>query len=484
MHKNIKKSVHPLIMVVLLLSGILSSCGTRTLKNRDPNIIFILADDLGWTDTGFMGSNYYETPELDKLAGEGMVFTNAYANAPNCAPTRACLLTGLYTPRHGIYTVNSSERGKSTDRKIIPTPNTIALDTSIISLAKVLKKEGYITASIGKWHLGDYPVSGPVAHGFDLNIAGTRLGHTKSYFSPYSIEFFNDGPDGEYLTDRLTNEAVRFIQENSNQSFFLYLPHFAVHTPIQAKPELISHYMNKPADGNHDNPEYAAMIESLDQGVGRIISVLDKLNLRENTLIIFFSDNGPQGTISGADPLRGSKGMLYEGGIRVPMIISWPGMIREGSICDIPVIGTDFFPTILEIVGAFDSYDQVLDGQSIRSLLEGRKRWKRESIYWHFPAYLERYKGMDQKFRITPAGAIRKGDWKLIEYFEEGKLELYNLREDISESQDLSKSNPEKTRELHNDLVNWRKEVGAPVPTELNPEYNPQNVFIDTVGIK
>jgi arylsulfatase A-like enzyme len=226
------------------------------------------------------------------------------------------------------------------------------------------------------------------------------------------------------------------------------------------------------------------MIRSLDQGVGRIISVLNKLNLRENTLIIFFSDNGPHGAISGADPLRGSKGMLYEGGIRVPLIISWSGMIREGTICDIPVIGTDFFPTILEIVGAFDSYDHVLDGQSIRTLLEGRKRWNRESIYWHFPAYLERYNGMDQKFRLTPAGAIRKGDWKLIEFFEDGKLELYNLSDDISESNDLSKSNPKKTQELHNELLKWRAEVNAPVPTELNPGYNSHKVLKDSSEVK
>ncbi len=459
------------ILVILFLSSTLVSCKRHKLKNQKPNIIFILADDLGWTDAGFMGSRFYETPELDRLAVEGMVFTSAYANAPNCAPTRACLLTGQYTPRHGIYTVNSAERGRSEDRKLIPVPNTTVLDTNFTTIAEVLKKKGYITASIGKWHLGCDPESGPVAQGFDLNIAGDHQGHPKSYFSPYDNAFIPDGPESEYLTDRLTNEALRFIQDHQDQPFFLYLPHFAVHTPIQAKEEKIGHYLEKPVDRSHNNPEYAAMIESLDEGVGRIVSLLDSLKIREKTVIVFFSDNGPHAAISRAEPLRGSKGMLYEGGIREPLIISWPGKIKEGSSCDTPVIGIDFFPTFLELAGIKAFSDQVLDGQSILPLLSRKKGWVREAIFWHFPAYLERYAGMNQVFRTTPVGVIRKGDWKLIEFFEDSTLELYNLREDIGESHNLSDAHPEKTRELYNDLLHWRESINAPVPVELNPEY-------------
>ncbi len=431
-----------------------------------------------------MGSDFYETPALDRLAGEGMVFTSAYANAPNCAPTRACLLSGQYTPRHGVYTVNSSARGRSEDRKLIPVPNTTVLDTNIITIAEALKEKGYVSASIGKWHLGRDPESGPIAQGFDLNIAGDHQGHPKSYFSPYENDFITDGPEGEYLTDRLTHEALRFIQDHADQPFFLFLPHFAVHTPIQAKVDKVNHYKNKPAYGRHNNPEYAAMIESLDEGVGKIISLLDDLKIRDQTLVIFFSDNGPQGAISGAQPLRGSKGMLYEGGIREPLIISWPGRIKEGSSCDIPVIGIDFFPTFLELAGIKYLSDQVLDGQSIVPLLSGKKRWKREAIFWHFPVYLERYAGMDQKFRTTPASVIRKDHWKLIEFFEDSTIELYNLKEDIGESNDLSTTYPEKTRELHNDLLKWWESINAPVPTELNPEYNSHRMLNDSIEVK
>lgn len=462
------------IGVILFALTVLGCNSQKEGNHGKPNFILILADDLGWTDPGFMGSKFYETPELDRLANQGMVFTNAYANAPNCAPTRACLLSGQYTPRHGIYTVNSSERGRPRDRKIIPIPNTTVLDTNLITIAEALKSGGYISASIGKWHLGNDPESGPLAHGFNMNIAGDHLGHPKSYFSPYNNDFILDGPEGEYLTDRLTNEALRFIEDNADQPFFLYLPHFAVHTPIQAKPDRVGYYADKPADGNHNNPEYAAMIESLDEGVGRIISLLEDLKIRDNTLVIFFSDNGPHGAISGAEPLQGSKGMLYEGGIREPLIISWPGKIKEGSICDVPIIGLDFFPTFLEIAGIKDFPDQILDGQNILPLLKGKKRWKRKTLFWHFPAYLEKYQGMEGPWRTTPAGAIRKGNWKLMEFFETGRIELYDLENDIGETRDLSGTNPDKASELYRELVKWRENIHAPVPTELNPDYIPE----------
>ena len=439
---------------------------------KKPNFVFILIDDLGWKDVGFMGSTFYETPNIDKLAGEGVIFTNAYSNAPNCAPTRACLLSGQYSPRHGVYTVGSSERGKSQLRKLIPVKNHTTLPAAKITIAEALKPAGYVSASIGKWHLGDDPELGPVAQGFDVNVGGNHAGHPKSYFSPYHNKNLRNGPMGEYLTDRLTAEALRFIQKNKDRPFFLYLPHYAVHTPIQAKKALVEKYRNKPGSGGQSNAVYAAMIESTDQGVGRIMDKLDELGLSDNTVVIFFSDNGGYGPVTTMAPLRGSKGMLYEGGIRVPLIIRWPGKIEPGSVCEEPVIGIDFYPTILQMAGVSQPENYTLDGVSLLPLFAEQKL-SRSAIFWHFPAYLQAYRGMKSPWRTTPAGAVRVGDWKLIEFFEDGKLELYNLKEDIGERNDLSEKMPEKTKELHTLLQVWRKSVNAPVPTKLNPEYDP-----------
>jgi len=444
-------------------------------KKRKPNFVFILADDLGWKDVGFMGSKYYETPNLDRLAAQGVVFTNAYTNAPNCAPTRASLLTGQYTPRHGIYTVNNSDRGRAELRKLIPIKNKTILDAGKVTIAEALKPAGYVCASIGKWHLGDDPKFGPRAQGFDVNIGGNRAGHPRSYFSPYKNKDLPDGPPGEYLTDRLTEEALHFMEENRHRPFFLYLPHYAVHTPLQAKKALIEKYKKKPPHNGQKNPVYAAMIESLDQGVGRILKKIDELGLTQNTVVIFFSDNGGVRRITSMAPLRGGKGMLYEGGIRVPLIVRWPGVTMPNTTCDTPVIGIDFFPTLLEIAGVKKPSGQVLDGVSLVPLLKGGKHLNREAIFWHFPAYLQGKAdgARDPYFRTRPAGAVRKGNWKLIEYFEDSELELYNLKEDIGEKNNLSKKRPQKAKELHQLLVDWRKVVHAPVPTELNPKYNP-----------
>ena len=440
---------------------------------KKPNIVFILIDDLGWKDVGFMGSKFYETPNIDKLASQGMVFTNAYANAPNCAPTRACLMSGQYGPRHGIYTVGDSARGKSHQRKIIPTENNTTLDPKIPTIADALRPADYISASMGKWHLGADPEAGPIGQGFDVNIGGNEAGHPKSYFSPYKNDDLADGPEGEYLTDRLTDEAIAFIEANSSRPFFLYLPHYAVHTPLQAKKDMIAKYENKPPHNGQDNAKYAAMIESTDQGVGRIMKTLDELNLTENTVVVFFSDNGGHGGVTNMKPLRGSKGMLYEGGIREPMIVRWPAKIKSGTTCEVPVISIDFYPTFLEITGAGKPKGHTLDGVSILGLLTQKGKPDRDALYWHFPAYLEGYTAQHGPFRTTPAGAVRKGDWKLIEYFEDGTLELYNLKNDIGETNNLAKQNPDKTRELHQLMVQWRKKTNAPVPTEKNPEYNP-----------
>jgi arylsulfatase A-like enzyme len=426
---------------------------------RKPNFVFILIDDLGFKDLGFMGSRYYETPNIDKLAGEGVVFTNAYSNAPNCAPTRACLMSGQYTPRHGIYTVGTSERGQSKLRMLIPTPNKTDLDSKIVTIPEALKPAGYTSACIGKWHLGTKAPYRPVDRGFDVAFERNHSGH----FSK----------DGQYLTDRLTDEAIKFIEANRKGPFFLYLSHYAVHTPIQAKKQLIEKYKKKKPANTQNNPTYAAMIESVDQNVGRLMSKLDELGLRDNTVVFFFSDNGGYANATSMEPLRGSKGMLYEGGIRVPMIVRWPRVTRPGDVCDVPVIGVDFYPTMLEMAGAPRPPGRVLDGLSIVPLLEGKKTLNRKAIFWHFPVYLEPYNKKQRPWRTTPAGAVRQGDWKLIEFFEEGKIELYNLKDDLGEKNDLTGTMPDKAEELHRTLIEWRKSVDAPVPTEKNPDYDP-----------
>jgi arylsulfatase A-like enzyme len=431
----------------------------QTSPERKPNFVFIFIDDLGWKDLGFMGSRYYETPNIDKLAGEGVVFTNAYSNAPNCAPTRACLMSGQYTPRHGIYTVGTPERGQSKLRKLIPTPNKTNLDSKIVTIPEALKPAGYTSACIGKWHLGGKAPHRPVDQGFDVAFERDHSGH----FSK----------DGEYLTDRLTDEAIKFIEANKSGPFFLYLSHHAVHTPIQAKEQLIEKYKKKEPTDVHNNPVYAAMIESVDQNVGRLMTKLDELGLRDNTVVFFFSDNGGYANATSMTPLRGSKGMLYEGGIRVPMIVHWPGVTGPGGVCHEPVIGIDFYPTMLEMAGARQPSGHVLDGVSIVPLLGGRETLNRKAIFWHFPAYLEPYNKKQRPWRTTPAGAVRQNDFKLIEFFENGKIELYNLKDDLGEKNNLAGTMPEKAQELHRLIKEWRKSIDAPVTTEKNPDYDP-----------
>ena len=472
---------------VAAVSTAISGCDAQELRSVDitpgakPNFLFILIDDMGYKDVGFMGSTYYETPNIDRLSTQGMVFTSAYSCGPNCAPTRASLISGQYSPRHGIYTVGSSNRGIKRLQKIIPPANKTTLDSNVTSIAESLKSAGYISASMGKWHLGTDPELGPVSQGFDINIGGDKRGSPGrgGYFSPYKNPNLKDGPDGQYLTDRLTEEALKFIGANKDKPFFLYLPHYAVHTPIQAKKKLTEKYKRKtPTDGQR-NPAYAAMVESVDQGVGRILAKLDELNLTENTVVFFTSDNGGVGgyrelgikdkEITHNAPLRGGKGMLYEGGIRVPMTVRWPGRVKPGSTCDTPVISIDFYPTFLEMAGLSKPSGHTLDGESILGLLKRKNQLKRKAIFWHFPAYLPAKGG----FRTTPAGAVRQGSYKLIEFFEDNRIELYNLNDDIGEQKNLAHKMPEKAKELHDLLKNWRNSVNAPVPKEPNPEYNP-----------
>lgn len=442
-----------------------------------PNIVFILIDDMGWTDVGFMGAKYYETPNIDKLAKNGMIFTQAYANAANCAPTRASLLSGQYNPRHGVFTVAGSDRGKSKDRRLIPIVNNQTLPLDKISIAEALKPAGYVSAAIGKWHVGNTPQQ----QGFDVGMERYDLGYKNGHFKD----------DGEYLTDRLTDEAVKFIKENKEKPFFLYLAHHAVHTPIQAKENITEKYVEKESETCHNQAEYAAMIESVDESVVRINKTLEELNLSENTLLIFFSDNGGHGTYTCQKPLRGGKGMYYEGGIREPMFAFWPGKIKAGSVCETPIISTDFYPTFLDLAGMEKPEDYILDGESIVPLFNGEKSLKRDAIFWHFPGYLEAYSGLtedsrDPIFRSRPVSVIRKGDWKLLQFYEEwvldggrekistnNSVELYNIKNDIGETKNLCNVEVKKRDELLDELLKWQKETGALIPTQANMDYVP-----------
>jgi arylsulfatase A-like enzyme len=465
------KSVNAIGTIVLFC---LMSCGISSGQSWDkPNIVLIMVDDLGWKDAGFMGSRYYETPHLDRLASEGMVFTQAYASAANCAPSRACLLSGLNTPRHGIFTVGNSDRGESKARKIIPIPNHENLPDSLYTLAEMLADNGYVTGTFGKWHLGDDPGK----HGFHVNVAGSHRGNPgkNGYFSPYNLDFLEDGPKGEYLTDRLTAEAIGFMRNNQRSSFFLYLPYYAVHTPIMGKEELVKKFEKKTVTSGQDRPDYAAMVAAVDENVGRLLSEIKNLGLEKNTLVIFTSDNGGIRDISYQDPLRAGKGSYYEGGIRVPMIVRWPGKVSPGSRSDVAVTNLDFYPTLQVVAGATNA-PALLDGQDITPLFYGKDIPER-ALYWHFPFYLQAYEpkedgGRDPLFRTRPGSVIRQGKWKLHEYFEDGALELYNLDKDVGERQNLARRNPAKARQMHKLLKEWRDLTGAPVPEEPNPDYD------------
>ena len=467
----VRRRVHPalghlLAATLLVLAGTTGEHPRRpsAARSEAPNIVLFYVDDLGWKDVGFNGSRYYETPNIDRLASEGITFTDAYANAPNCAPSRASLMTGLYSPRHKIYTVGSSARGRAEDRQMVPVPNTTDLPLHYVTLAEALRESGYATGHFGKWHLGDTGFH-PEDQGFDVNVGGYFSGSPRGgYFPPYNNPAMEDGPEGEYLTDRLTDEALEFISGNRERPFFLYLAHYSVHTPIQARADITVKYQGKSPDGGQNNAEYAAMIESTDQSVGRVLARLDALGLADNTVVVFFSDNGGAMQATSNEPLRGYKGMLYEGGIRVPLAVRWPARISAGRVDGTPVIGTDLYPTLLDVAGA-DAPEQPLDGLSLVPLLTSAESLPARSIYWHFPAYLEMPRRFGGPWRTTPAGAIRRGDYKLIEFFEDGTLELYDLQNDMRETTNLARSMPDMAEALHEDLKAWRAEVGADMPT-------------------
>ncbi len=469
-----------LLVGYCLLVGTIFSCSNPRNKaitlDDPPNIVLVLVDDLGWKDLHLYGSSYYQTPSIDRLANRGMTFSNAYACAANCAPSRASLLCGLYTPRHGIYTVGSSERGNVKHRKLIPTPNNTFLCDSIVTIAEELKNTGYVTASIGKWHLGD----NPCLQGFDVNIGGTHLGHPKSYFSPYRNKALKDGKEGEYLTDRLTDEAIKFIKNNQKNKFLLYLPYYSVHTPLEGKKTLVEKYDTITGSNGQNNAVYAAMVEVVDENIGRIMAALDSLQLSEKTLFIITSDNGGVANLSSQYPLKYGKGSYYEGGIRVPLIVSMPGVVQQKSTCNVPVSHIDLYPSLLEAAGIESPLSDKLDGRNLIPLFKGDKNIDlNRPLFWHFPIYLQSYKldfmdGRDQFFRTRPGSVIRFGKWKLHEYFEDGSIELYNLEEDISEQENLVEKYPEIVFQLYQTLLEWREEVRAPVRNQLNPYYHEQ----------
>lgn len=459
------------------------SAAIATAETRKPNIIFIMADDLGWTDTAAYGSTYYQTPNIDKLAAQGMKLLNHH-QCQNCAPTRAALMSGQYGARTGVYTVGGINRFDWSKRPLRPVDNVTELPLDRDIIAKQLKAGGYATGMFGKWHLGERGAYLPDKRGFDEAIVS--MGR---HFDFETIPKTNP-PKGAYLADFLTDHAVDFITRHQDQPFFLYLPHFGVHAPSQAKEELIAKFKALPGKGGHNNPTYAAMIASVDESVGRVMTTLDELKLADNTVLVFTSDNGGVGGYDRSDglirepgkegsagrkkrgdedgggitdnaPLRSGKGSLYEGGTRDPFIIRWPGVIRPGSTCDTPTIHVDVFPTLLEMTGA-PKPRQVLDGESLVSLFrDPSAKLRRDAIFQHFPGYLGSGPGL---WRTTPVSVIQAGDWKLMEFLEDGRLELYNLHEDIGETKNLAADLPDKTKELQARLIAWRKDVNAPMP--------------------
>lgn len=509
-----------LILLVNLLLGVAFA------ETRKPNIVFFLVDDLGWSDVGCNGSSFYDTPNIDQLAEEGVRFTNAYAACHVCSPTRASILTGKYPA-----TLNLTDwldgRSNRPYQVLLNPDKAMALDPNETTLAEVLKTEGYATALFGKWHLGRDTT--PTGHGFDLHVpysVNSNLGR-RGFYNPKDIPGL-DG--GEYVTDRLAELAAKYIDVNKDKPFLLYMSHFSVHDPIHGRPDLVKKYQKKLSamppqpgpdfilEGNPDSPtypsraeldelikqpeyrdtytsyandlvkvkqkqdnvEFAGMVESVDQSLGTLMAKLKEHGLEENTIVIFMSDNGGMSVMNGTPhyettrdkidsrastsnlPLRGAKGWLYEGGIRVPMIVKWPHQGKVGTVCDEPVISIDFFPTILEMVGV-EHGTAGIDGKSFTRLVRG-EAMDRGPIYWHFPHYSNH--GMQ-----SPGGAIRDGDYKLLEYFENGTVQLFNLAKDIGEQNDLSKSEVEKTKELTAKLHQWRKDVDAQM-MKPNPDYD------------
>jgi arylsulfatase A-like enzyme len=441
-----------------------------------PNIIFILADDLGYTDVSSYGSKYYETPNIDRLAAEGLKFTNGYSNGPNCQPTRAALISGQYGPRTGIYTVGNIDRFNWRSQALRPADNATTLPAEKITIAQALKGAGYATGLFGKWHLGNGPEAHPSKRGFDEAIVSN--GKHFDFATDPKVSY----PEGTYLADFITDKAVDFIERHKDGPFFLYVPHFGVHAPYQAKPELIAKFKAKPVAGGHRDPVYAAMLASVDESVGRITTKLDQLGLAQNTVVIFSSDNGGIGGyqregIQAKDttdnaPLKAGKGSLHEGGIRVPYIFRWKGTIPSGSVSTQPIASIDLYPSTLELAKAKKPGNHVLDGVSYAAHLKDPANTKveRDALFWHFPGYLG---AGNNTWRTKPVSVVRRGPWKLIQSLDDRSLQLYNLDEDLGEKTNLAASQPEKAKELLAKLDTWRDGIKAPLPTKNEPQDTP-----------
>jgi arylsulfatase A-like enzyme len=425
-----------------------------------PNVIVVLVDDMGWKDLSCQGSDFYETPHVDRLAAAGMRFTAGYAACTVCSPTRAALLAGQYPARlHLTDWIAGHERPRATLR--IP-DWTKHLPLEEVTVAERLQGAGYATASIGKWHLGGTGFA-PEEQGFGVNLGGTDKGQPPSYFSPYGIATLPDGPQGEYLTDREAAEAVAFIEAHRDRPFFLSVAHHCVHTPIQAKPEVAARYAAKRPGIPPKRAAYAAMVESVDDAMGDILDALDRLGIRDRTAIIFTSDNGGQASLTDMRPLRAGKGSAYEGGIRVPFIVSWPGVTAAGSTSDAAVITPDIPATILDLTGVGPAPAQPLDGRSLAGVLRGGSL-DRDAIYWHYPHY--------HPSGATPYSAIRSGPWRLVHFYEDDRDELYDLAADPGETTDLATTQPAKAAELRSTLDTWLTDVAAQLPTP-NPDADP-----------
>lgn len=449
--------IQSLALAGLLLAGAVAPAAATAPK---VNVIVVLVDDMGWKDLSCQGSDFYETPQIDRLAASGMRFTTAYSACTVCSPTRAAMMTGEYPARLHLTDWIS---GHARPHAKLRSPDwTKLLPLEAVTVAERLKAHGYATASIGKWHLGGEEHH-PEHQGFDVNLGGTAKGQPPSYFSPYRISTLPDGPDGEYLTDREGVEAAAFIEAHRDCPFFLYLPHYGVHTPIQAKPQVAAKYAAKRPGIPARLATYAAMVESVDDAMGTILDALDRLGIRDRTAIFLTSDNGGQAAITDMQPLRGGKGSAYEGGVRVPFIVSWPGVTQPGSTSDVPVITPDIPATILDLTGAGVATGQPIDGQSLASPLRGG-RLDREALYWHYPHY--------HPGGATPHSAIRSGSWRLVHFYEDGHDELYDLATDPGEAANLAAARPEQTGDLRARLDHWLADVDGQMPTP-NPDADP-----------
>ncbi len=470
--------------VLLSVPAAVCSIGLGRTQNSGPagarpNIVFILADDLGWADVACNGARFYHTPNIDRLAVQGTRFTNAYAAAAVCSPTRASIMTGRYPARLGLTDwirarfqrpgqpdppVNPSGYLAEPGRKLLCPENALWMELDEVTIAETLKAAGYVTCHVGKWHLGTenwYPEK----QGFDINIGGCDYGQPPSYFDPYSnqrqVGIYNlpSRKPGEYLTDREADEATRFIREHKDRPFFLHLAHYAVHTPLEAQREVMAKYEAQHSEGRF-RPVYAAMIESLDQAVGRVLAALDEAGLSGNTLVIFTSDNGGRVPITSNAPLRSGKGYPYEGGIREPLIIRWPDVTKAGAVSAEPVCSIDFFPTFCAATGTPLPSGRMIDGVSLVEHLRsgGTASLGRPALYWHFP----HYRNPD----IVPFSVIRAGPWKLIKSYEGREFELFHLEDDPYEQHDLFEEAPDKVRELNRRLQDWLRAVGARMPRQ------------------